>query len=340
MVAGQFGKELQVKAIVIDAPGMKALLREIPSPVPGYGEVLVRTRGCGICGTDQHILHEGLSTATYPIIPGHEPWGEIAELGDGVLGIQVGDIVAVDPSLHCGRCDECRRARGNLCHNWGAIGGSNPGAWAEYFVAPAKNIYQLDANFPTNLASIIEPVACALRGLVRINPKQGQSVLIFGGGTMGILLAILLDINGCASITIIEKNAKRRQIASARTGLTFISPEEGQEIRADLVIDATGVAEVIEEGVTRTLPGGTFMIFGVAAENAEVKINPYLIYKDEITITSSMAILHTYGPAIETIQRYPEKFAKIITHNFSFEEFEDAFQVLASGEAIKVSLNP
>lgn len=329
-----------MKAIVINSAGAQPEFREFPTPIPKYGEVLIKTGGCGICGTDQHILHEGLPTATYPIIPGHEPWGYIEEIGDGVEGFLVGDLVAVDPSLHCGQCIECRRARGNLCLKWGAIGGTNPGAWAEYFISPSKNLYNLSPLFPMECASLIEPVACAVRGVVRLDPKPNQSVLIFGGGTMGLLLGILLDIAGCSPITVVEKNENRIPIAHQRTGLDIRNSNQAAEISADLVIDATGVGGVIEQAITRVNPGGAFMIFGVASVDTQVSINPFTLYKNEIRITSSMAILHSFGPAIEVIEKHPDRFKEIITHNFSFSQLDKALLALSSGEAIKVSLHP
>jgi len=328
-----------MKAIVISKPGARAELREVEAPTAGGGEIVVSMMGCGICGTDHHIVEEGLPTAKYPIIPGHEPWGRVFSLGTGVSNVKVGDVVAIDPSLHCGMCDQCRQAKGNLCKNWGAIGGSNPGAWAEYFVAPAKNAYSLE-GFPLDIASLIEPVACAVRGLNRLNPQQGKSVLVVGGGTMGLLLAILLDINGCQPITVVEANSKRREISRKLTGLNIISPDEARSSRADYVIDATGIPAVIEDAITRVSAGGTFMVFGVASEHAKVSFSPYAIYKDEIQITSSMAILHSFGPAIDLMKVHGDRFRPLLTHTFKLNEFEKALKVLSSGEAIKVALEP
>jgi 2-desacetyl-2-hydroxyethyl bacteriochlorophyllide A dehydrogenase len=329
-----------VKAIVIASPGMKAELREVPIPVPGTGEIVVAMRGCGICGTDRHIVEEGLPTAIYPIIPGHEPWGEVTQIGPEVQNVKLGDLIAVDPSLHCGICVECRQARGNLCKNWGSIGGTKPGAWAEYFLAPARNAYLLDQGFPLEVASLIEPVACAVRGLVRLNPKQGKSLLIVGGGTMGLILGILLDINGCQPIIIVETNQKRREIAAKLTGLQIISPEDSHGITADFVIDATGVPEAIEAALKQVNPGGTFMIFGVASPHVRVSMSPYDIYKNEILITSSMAILHSFGPAIELMRKHASRFKPLLTHQFELNQFENAISVLSSGEAVKVALVP
>ena len=131
-----------MKAAVISAPG-KVGVESVPDPTPGPRDVVVRVAGCGICGTDLHIL-EGEFAPTLPVIPGHEFAGEVVAVGARRSPrCRVGDQVAVDPSLHCGECHYCRRARGNLCENWAAIGVTTAGGAAEYAVAPVKNCYRL-----------------------------------------------------------------------------------------------------------------------------------------------------------------------------------------------------
>ncbi len=214
-----------MKAVVVEGPGHAAAVTTVPDPVPGAGEVVVAVRGCGICGTDRHILEEGLPTVAYPLIPGHEPWGQVvAAAGD--VEVAVGDLVAVDPSLHCGTCRRCRRGQGNLCERWGAIGGTHSGAWAEYVALPAANAHVLGEGFPLDCASIIEPVACGLRGVHQLRPEADQSALIVGGGTMGLILAVLLDLRGVGPVTIAELDPGRRALAPALVGAEAFTRNE------------------------------------------------------------------------------------------------------------------
>jgi 2-desacetyl-2-hydroxyethyl bacteriochlorophyllide A dehydrogenase len=329
-----------MRAVVIDAPGSAAAVRDVPEPTPGPADVVVAVRGCGICGTDKHILTEGLPTAAYPLVPGHEPWGEVVAVGAATSLVAVGDVVAVDPSLHCGACPECRRGRGNLCHRWGAIGGTRAGAWADLVVAPERNAYVLPEGYPLACASLIEPVACALRGLKRLSAEPGRSCLIVGGGTMGILLGILLEINGCEPVTVVEADAGRRAFTARATGLHVIGPDELGDLAADYVIDATGVPAAIEAAFERVAPGGSFMVFGVASPDARVSISPFLIYQREITVVGSMAILHTFQPAVEIVAAHAERFQPLLTHTFELSEFDTALATLSQSNAVKVTIGP
>jgi NADPH2:quinone reductase len=315
-------------------------VERMPDPEPAPDEVVVRVRGCGICGTDLHIIHEGLPTARYPLVPGHEPWGEVVEVRDPPAGVRVGDLVAVDPSLHCGRCARCREGRGNLCERWGAIGGTRPGAWADLVAVPGRNLYRLDSDYPLDCASIIEPVACAIRGIIRLQPLPDRSALVYGGGTMGVILTILLELQGVGPITIVEANARRRSVIAGLSEASIKAPEEIDDLEADYVIDATGNAAAIEAALQHVAFGGTFMVFGVASPEARVSYAPFVVYQREITIVGSMAILHTYGQAVHTVRRHAARFAPLLTHTYTLDAFEQALATLASGEAIKVTIAP
>lgn len=337
MADGRYGDAMQ--AIVVSAQENMALER-VPDPTPEAGEIVVRVRGCGICGTDLHIIHEGLPGMEYPLIPGHEPWGEVADVNGARDDLQVGDLVAADPSLHCGHCFRCLQGQGNQCLNWGAIGGTRPGAWADFVSVPAKNLYKLEPGYPTDCASIIEPVACAIRGMVRLSPRPDRSAIIFGGGTMGLLLAILLDIAGVGPITIVEANARRRDVIAGLTTASIRSPEALNGEEAEYVIDATGNPQAMEAGLQRVAPAGTFMVFGVASPHAEVAFSPYEVYRKEITIVGSMAILHTYPQAVRTVRRHAGRFRPLLTHSYDLAHMKQALDALAGGESIKVTVSP
>jgi 2-desacetyl-2-hydroxyethyl bacteriochlorophyllide A dehydrogenase len=329
-----------VKAVVIDSPGAPADVRTVDEPSPAAGELVVAVRGCGICGTDRHILDDGLPTARYPLIPGHEPWGEVVAAGADAEGPAEGSLVAVDPSLHCGRCDRCRRGQGNMCERWGAIGGTEPGAWADYVVLPAANAHALPAGFPLDCASIVEPVACALRGIHQLRPEPDRSALVVGGGTMGLILTILLELRGLGPLTVVEANAERRELGRRVVDASVLAPEELGDEEAEYVIDATGVPAAVEDALRRVAPNGTFMIFGVSPPEATVRLSPFEIYRREITVVGSMAILRTFAPAVETVARHATRFRPLLTHRFGLERFDAAVAAMSRGDAIKVTIEP
>jgi 2-desacetyl-2-hydroxyethyl bacteriochlorophyllide A dehydrogenase len=329
-----------MRAIVVEEPGRFGVTT-VADPVAGRGEVVVVVGGSGICGTDLHILEHGLPTARYPLVPGHEPWGRVAEIGADVsVDLAVGDLVAIDPSLHCGLCDRCRAGQGNLCLRWGAVGATQAGAWADLVAVPQRTLHRLPADFPMACASLIEPVACAIRGLELLDPGPDRPAIVMGAGTMGILLALLLDVRGIGPVTLVEQNERRRAIASRVTGASVVAPDELGDAEAMYVIDATGNPAAIEDGIERVAPGGTFMVFGVAGPDQRVRVSPFRIYQREIRIIGSMAIRHTFGPAIETVARHAVAFAPLATHTFSLEELPAALDVLRSGEGVKVTLAP
>jgi 2-desacetyl-2-hydroxyethyl bacteriochlorophyllide A dehydrogenase len=335
-----------VRAVVVERPGGQAGVQSVPDPSPVHGEVVVAVRGCGICGTDKHILEEGLPTVSYPLVPGHEAWGEVVAVGgedrgppEEGGGLQVGDVVAIDPSLHCGVCRRCRRGQGNLCEHWGAIGGTKAGAWADYVAVPVANAHVL-RDFPLNCASIIEPVACALRGIHQLRPEPGQSALVVGGGTMGLLLAVLLEFAGVEPITVVETRLERRTVGQRLAQIETRGPDDLAGEDWDLVIDATGSPRAIESGIERVAPGGKFMVFGVASPDARVEFSPFRFYQREITIVGSMAILRTFSSAIEVVGRHPERFLPLLTHSFELQEFDLAVAALGDGAAVKVTLAP
>src|SRR5438046_4159635 len=137
-----------MQAVVSEAPN-DLKVKKIDDPSPKIGEVVVKVEACGICGTDIHVLEGEFAPTRYPIVPGHEFCGEVLAVGAGVRNLAVGDFVAVDPSLFCGRCRFCRIGRGNLCDNWNAIGvGTSDGACAEFVRVPSANASQLPPDPP------------------------------------------------------------------------------------------------------------------------------------------------------------------------------------------------
>jgi 2-desacetyl-2-hydroxyethyl bacteriochlorophyllide A dehydrogenase len=329
-----------MRAVVIAQPGV-ANVETVTDPALVEDEVIVKVLGCGICGTDLHLLHQGLPNISYPLIPGHEPWGEIIEIAKTEKTLRVGDQVAVDPSIHCGLCRQCRRGHGNLCARWGAIGGTRSGAWAEFVTVPRRNIHLLEENFPLDCASIIEPVACALRGIEQLKPQADMSAIIFGAGTMGMLLTLLLDMRGVGPIVVVETNEERARIAQQLLPATIIRPDALDKLEAELVIDATGDPTAIEAAVECVAPGGTMLMFGVSAPGAKASVSPYHIYEREITVLGSKAILHTFPSAVDTVRRHASIFRPLLScAGYSLQRFEDALAMLKSGLAVKVVIQP
>lgn len=329
-----------MKAAVITAPGQIAI-EEVADPTPGDNDVVVKVAAVGICGTDLHIF-EGEFAPKLPIVPGHEMSGTVVAVGRSVTEIKIGDAVAIDPSLHCGECFYCRRARGNLCENWNALGVTYPGAAAQFLLSPKKNIHKLPKNVDLKSAALIEPLSCAVRGFDQLPRNPGSHYLIYGSGTMGLMMAEMAKVNGAASVSIVDLNQDKLKTAKVLgfTNLAKSADEFDQPRGFDVVIDCTGVTEAIKDGLKHVMPGGTFLQFGVANKDAKVEIEPFWVYNKEITIVGSMAVLHSFDRAVELFASGVLNTDVMISDRYSLENYSDALTAFKSGKGRKTIVLP
>jgi 2-desacetyl-2-hydroxyethyl bacteriochlorophyllide A dehydrogenase len=326
-----------VRAAVISADAVT--VETVPDPAPGPREVVVAVAGCGICGTDLHIA-EGEFAPTLPVVPGHEFAGEVVAAGTDVSELRVGDQVAVDPSLYCHECHYCRRGRGNLCERWGAIGVSTAGGAAEFAVAPVANCVPLPESVTPADAALIEPLSCAVRGFDVLAPQLGDHYLIYGAGTMGLMMMELAKRAGAASVSMVDLNPTRLETArELGCTATVTSADELDRPRGwDIVIDCTGVVAAIEDGLGRVAPGGTFQQFGVANEDATASFSPYRIYNKEIRIVGSMAVLHSFERAGDLFAAGVLDPSVFISHRFPLDGYADAIAQFRAGIGRKIQI--
>ena len=329
-----------MKAAVISSPGV-VRIESVGDPTPGPRDVVVEVAACGLCGTDLHIL-QGEFAPTLPIIPGHEFAGEVVALGAEVRDLSVGDRVAADPSLYCHECHYCRLGRNNLCERWAAIGVTAPGGAAEYAVAPAANCVKLPDHVRTMDAALIEPLSCAVRGYDVLRSRLATQVLIYGSGTMGLMMLELAKRTGAAAVDMVDINSDRLETARA-LGCTnaATSADEIQRPRGwDVVIDATGNQAAIQDALGRVGKGGTYLQFGVSDYAARATIEPYRIYNQEITITGSMAVLHSFERAADLFATGvldPEVF---ISDRLPLDDYAAALQQFQAGKGRKIQVLP
>ena len=329
-----------MKAAVVVTPGTISV-ETVPDPTPGPLDVVVRPAAVGICGTDLHIMNGEFAPA-FPIVPGHEFAGEIVAVGAQVTGYGIGDQVAVDPSLYCGYCYYCKRARGNQCENWNAIGVTRAGGAAEFVAAPAANLFKLPPHLAARDAVLIEPLSCAVRGFDVLPRRMADNFLIYGSGTMGLMMLELAKRAGAATVSMVDLNPERLETAR-RLGCSaaVTSAEELDAPRGwDIVIDCTGAAPAIRDGLARVGRGGTFLQFGVSAYDARVEIEPYEIYRREITITGSMAVLHSYERAAELFAGGVLDPDVFISHRYPLDDYATALGQFKKGIGRKIQVTP
>ena len=230
-----------MKAAIITAPG-EIDVTTVEDPTPGPGQVVVEVAACGLCGTDLHIL-QGEFAPSLPVIPGHEFAGVVVAIGPGnTTGLAEGDRVAVDPSLYCHECHYCRIGHDNLCLRWGAIGVTTAGGAAQYVAVPGANCVRLPESVAIGDATLIEPLSCAVRGYDVLRSQLGAHVLVYGAGTMGLMMLELAKRTGAVSVDVVDVNATRLAVARdlGCTRAATSAAELDQPFGWELVVDATG----------------------------------------------------------------------------------------------------
>ncbi|MFF3838740.1 zinc-dependent alcohol dehydrogenase family protein [Streptomyces sp. NPDC001930] len=329
-----------MRAAIVEAPG-KVSVTSLPDPTPGPRDVVVEVAACGLCGTDLHIL-QGEFAPTLPLVPGHEFAGEVVGVGAEVTELSIGDQVAVDPSLPCHECRFCRAGRGNLCDRWAAIGVTVPGGAAQYALAPVANCVRLPDHVDARDAALIEPLSCAVRGYDVLSGTLGAQVLIYGSGTMGLMMLELAKRTGAAAVDVVDINPER--LATARllgvSGAASAAAELERPGGWDVVVDATGNAAAIQDGLGRVAKGGTFLQFGVADYATRAVIEPYRIYNQEITITGSMAVLHSFERAAALFATGVLDPGVFISDRLPLEQYPEAIDRFKAGQGRKIVVQP
>ena len=213
-----------MRAAVLTRPGSFELV-QLPEPECAPDEVIVQVTTCGICGTDRAIFR-GEAPATWPVVLGHEFSGVLVEVGSEVTGLSIGDRVAVDPNVVDGTCFFCRRGETNLCSGLSPLGITRNGGFAEFAAVPATNAYRLPETVSVEHGSLVEPLACCVRGIDQARIGLGDLVAVLGAGPIGCLLIQLARIQGAGTILAVEPDIARRDHAIAAGADLTCGPEE------------------------------------------------------------------------------------------------------------------
>ena len=333
-----------MKAVVVEKPGC-VQVKDVPEPVAGPKDIIVAVGACGICGTDLHIIDGEFPPTTYPIIIGHEFGGTVVAVGDAVVGVSVGDRVGVDPTLNCGECYFCQRGQGNLCERWNAVGvGAHPGGFAERVAVPERSVYHLPEQMSFAAAALIEPVSCVLHGFHLLSPKPGDSYLVYGAGPMGLQNAQVARFFGARVVALIDLNPARLEIARS-FGFDVVgqSLDEVRHVAPrgfDNVIEATGKTRVAELAIDAVIRRGKLLLFGVCPPGEKAAFDPFKIYNEELSIIGTMAVLNSYGPAIDLLASGAVDAGKMVTHTLPLDQFADAVALVRAGDGLKVQIDP
>ena len=329
-----------MQAVVIARPG-EVDVGEVPDPRPGPEDVLVAVRACGICGTDLHVVDGEFALAKYPLIPGHEFAGEVVEVGKQARGLSVGMLVTADPNQPCERCRPCREGHENLCEEFRAMGITVPGACAEYVAVPYWLARPLPEGFDMSLGALVEPLSCAVHAYDLVRTQLGDRFLVYGAGTMGLMLVALAHRVGAISVAVVEPHAERRELALSFGATTVhVSDADLADERFKIVIDASGVVAGIEDAVARVERAGTYLQFGVAPAEATARFFPYRLYNDEVNYVGSMAVLHSFDRARDLAVEADLGLSKLVTDTLPLASYAKALEQVRNGSGLKVQLVP
>jgi D-arabinitol dehydrogenase (NADP+) len=334
-----------MKAVVYDAARSYAV-KQLPTPDAGAYQVLIKVDQVGVCGTDLHI-HEGDFNAVFPLIPGHELVGVVDAVGAGVTRFHVGEQVTVNPNVYCGQCDYCLSGRLILCANLKGYGSNFPGFFAEYVAVPQNLVFSVD-GLPRDTAVFTEPAACAMHGLQTLGLRPGSSVLVFGAGPTGLLLAQLIASGGASSVTVAAPTQFKLDTAAGlgldRTvRISRDDPDGNLETlrRAspggdgyDVVVEATGSARIGDICVPLTRNGGTVLVYGVTRTDDVVRFHPFDVFRREITIKGSFAEITSFAAAIAALRGRRARTDGIITHRFALDDYGKAIDALEHDPAV------
>jgi L-iditol 2-dehydrogenase len=305
-------------------------------PAPGHGELVVKMRACGICGTDVEKLH-----GNYPSrILGHEAVGEIASIGAGVNGFNVGDRVFPHHHVPCYQCHFCRSGSETMCPHF-SQSNISPGGLSEYFRVPEWNVsrgavFKLPPELSFRAGALIEPLACVVRGLKKVSLGPDSYVTVIGVGPVGMLHISALRILGAGHISAVDISEERMKFARKLGAHYSFSPGEAVNgtqdcsggTGSDITIVAAGSASAIDTGIATLRKGGKLIQFGLPKPGTLLKSDFSNLFKREISIiTTYSAIESDVAEAIGMITSHSEELESIISHTFRLEKAHEAFRL-------------
>lgn len=329
-----------MKAAQIRQPNHLEII-DLPSPQPAPDELLIQVMASGICGTDIHIFR-GEYLGSYPVIPGHEFSGVVAEVGQAVKRFKPGDRVAIEPNIACDNCYNCLNNRQNFCLNWQAVGVTRPGGMAQYVTSPEKACFDIGA-LPFEEGAFMEPLSCVLHGMQRLGPELAGKIAILGAGPIGCLLLQVARLQGAAEITVAEKNPSRLAASQSYGADRLCSNlDDLPKDHFDAVLDATGALPVLARSFDFARPGGKILWFGVPPSGQNMPIEPFTVFRKGLTILSSYTSVRNSTQALDLLRSKRISTANLVSHQLPLQELQTGIERIERGEpgVMKVLIKP
>lgn len=340
--------DARMTALVVSKPNCFEV-REVARPVPGQDEALVRVRYSAICGSDLKLIRGGMEDIVFPLIPGHEWSGEVVEAPRAFRHL-IGRPVVSDILQACGTCEECARGCRNLCSALTEPGISVDGAYAQYVLVKAKQLYALPATLQMERACMVEPLCVVLYALERLALEGGERVLIFGGGAIGQLLAQVVRLAGASRVVLVDHHDERLDVARQLGVDMVINPRkidlkeclsDHPELKPDLVFEASGSASAFGYCLDVVRPGGRVGVIGYAGRD-KVAIEPAIFMRKLLQVRGVLSPMGSWERAIDLLANRTVCVDTLLTHRFPLMRFAEGFNLAAhrADGAVRVVIEP
>jgi 2-desacetyl-2-hydroxyethyl bacteriochlorophyllide A dehydrogenase len=339
--------------------GSDIRVEEVPDPAPGPGEVLVRVKSAGICGSDLHTYRRGVLRfpERAPLILGHELAGEVAGLGSGVTDLRIGQRVGVEPLIGCGRCPHCRMGDYHRCAGLNHIGNYYPGGFAQLALAPRGKVFPLPDHIDMDAAGMLDVYACGIHAIHRIPVGPLDTVLVIGGGAIGLAAAQVYKAAGARRVYVLATHEPQVKAARAGGADAVINPRQQDPVEAimaltegtgvDITIEAVGgQSDSLEIALQTTARGGTVGVLGSFPEAIPLTVNNGLRRELNLLWIYSYALwkgVPEFQIALDMLAENRVDAKPIISHVFPLDDIVAGFQAALHKEqsgAVKVMIHP
>jgi len=323
-------------------------IEQVPAPsVTPPNCLRLRVRAAGICGSDLHNFRTGKWITRAAVIPGHEVAGEIIELGEGVKGFRLGDLIVADSRVNCGRCVHCQEGRPNVCPAMGYLGEVMDGGFAEQMILPAARALCVPPDVPAEIAALAEPLGVALRVIRRLDPEPNEPLLIAGAGPIGGFVAMLLAEFGFGPLFIVERNPGRAALVSELSGAEILPLDRDQLLTRvasstgpRLAVEATGSSDMLRWLLGAVSAGGRIAMVGIF--HGECPIDPNLIVERELDLRGCSVFCDEQKEALQLLPRLVAKLTRAIAGPWPLDRLPMDYASLLRGEtsALKTIVAP
>jgi threonine 3-dehydrogenase len=339
-----------MKALVKSRDARGLWLEDVPEPQPGINDVKIRVLCTGICGTDLHIYDWddwARSTIRVPLIIGHEFAGEVVAIGSNVADLHPGDLVSGEGHVVCGRCRNCLAGRRHLCAHTQGVGVNRDGAFAEYIVLPMMNVWKHTRPIPLEVAAIFDPFGNAVHTALSF-PVLGEDVLVTGAGPIGIMAAAVARFAGARHVVITDINPARLKLAgkagiavtvdSRTTRLKDIQKRLDMREGFDVGLEMSGAPAAFREMLENMCHGGKIAMLGIPSSDMAIDWHHVIFNMLTIKGIYGREMFETWYKMTVMLESGLD-IAPVISHRFSWRDYEKGFEVMRSGEAGKVILD-